>query len=374
VTPKKVLVGATEAVDALSRLRGKGVRSGRVAIDWPELMRFKRSFNEPVPGAREKSFSRAGIQVFHGRARFAGPTAVEVGNQVLEARYVDSVSGHRIDVESFGNAAAQDGLLENGQEGSSVLGESEGGEGNEAGGVIEQGDQVSLAFALVLDKDGGPVHHVTHPELVGFVEGEAPAVFGGGLGGSLVHEAVAGKQAVHGGRSEVERFGQLSDSLSLIDDQGDGESEVVLLDAAEKVSYLLRDGPGLAPIASRLRVERFESAAAIGGQPVPQGVERRPSAAGARDLVGSLCLLTQEGIEPPLTLWPVHQVGDEPIAKQRDLLPSVLIHGWYSSLPARRRARESIPQTARWVSPGFVLEPMLRLGASASGWTESERP
>jgi glutathione reductase (NADPH) len=48
-----------------------------------------------VPGAREKSFSRAGIQVFHGRARFAGPTAVEVGDQVLEARYVHIGAGAR---------------------------------------------------------------------------------------------------------------------------------------------------------------------------------------------------------------------------------------------------------------------------------------
>jgi hypothetical protein len=93
---------------------------------------------------------------------------MDEGNAELgadESEVLRAVGGGVVDVESFGDPAAQDGLLENGQEGSSVLGESEGGEGNEAGGVIEQGDQVSLAFALVLDKDGGPVHHVTHPEL-----------------------------------------------------------------------------------------------------------------------------------------------------------------------------------------------------------------
>ncbi len=92
--PKKVLVGATEALDSSRRLRGKGVRAD-VRLDWPELMRFKRSFTEPVPENRERSFTRAGIEVFHGRARFAGPRSVRVGDDVLEGRYVHIGAGAR---------------------------------------------------------------------------------------------------------------------------------------------------------------------------------------------------------------------------------------------------------------------------------------
>ena len=91
--PKKVLVGATEALDWTERLAGKGVRSRETKIDWPELMRFKRSFTEPVPASREKSFTRAGIDVLHGRAHFVGPNTVEVNGETLEARYVHIGAG-----------------------------------------------------------------------------------------------------------------------------------------------------------------------------------------------------------------------------------------------------------------------------------------
>src|ERR1700682_2623086 len=86
--PKKVLVGAAEAVDWMRRMKGKGIQAAKLQIDWPELMRFKRSFTEPVPKRREEGFAKAGVAAFHGRARFVGPTAVEVGEETLEGRYV----------------------------------------------------------------------------------------------------------------------------------------------------------------------------------------------------------------------------------------------------------------------------------------------
>jgi glutathione reductase (NADPH) len=91
--PKKVLVGAAEAVDWTRRMKGNGIRAGRLQIDWPELMRFKRSFTEPVPKRREEGFAKAGIAAFHGQARFAGPTTVQVGEETLEGRYVVIAAG-----------------------------------------------------------------------------------------------------------------------------------------------------------------------------------------------------------------------------------------------------------------------------------------
>ena len=91
--PKKVLVGAAEALDRVGRLAGKGVRASETEIDWPELMRFKRSFTEPVPESRKKGFTKAGIEVFHGRAHFANATTIEVGGEMLEARYVHIGAG-----------------------------------------------------------------------------------------------------------------------------------------------------------------------------------------------------------------------------------------------------------------------------------------
>ena len=91
--PKKVLVGAAEVIDWTHRMKGKGIRAERVGIAWRELMRFKRSFTEPVPKLRAKRYSKAGIAAFHGRARFVGATAVQVGKNVLEGRQVVVATG-----------------------------------------------------------------------------------------------------------------------------------------------------------------------------------------------------------------------------------------------------------------------------------------
>src|SRR5712664_769834 len=67
--PKKVLVGGAETVDMARRMRGRGV-DGELRIDWPELIAFKRSFTDPVPRSLEKEFAAAGIDAYHGQARF----------------------------------------------------------------------------------------------------------------------------------------------------------------------------------------------------------------------------------------------------------------------------------------------------------------
>lgn len=91
--PKKVLVGAAELVDWHDRMQTKGVRSQGVGIDWPDLMRFKRTFTDPVPQRREQSFAQAGITAFHGRARFVETTAVQVGKDLLQGRHVVVATG-----------------------------------------------------------------------------------------------------------------------------------------------------------------------------------------------------------------------------------------------------------------------------------------
>ena len=91
--PKKVLVGAAEAIDHARRMRGKGVAGGAPAIAWSELMEFKRSFTEPVPPMKEKGFAKNGIDAYHGRARFRGPRSVDIEGEVLEGRFVLIATG-----------------------------------------------------------------------------------------------------------------------------------------------------------------------------------------------------------------------------------------------------------------------------------------
>ena len=86
--PKKVLVGAADVVDWARRMSAHGVRSAGLHIDWPELMRFKRTFTDPVPASREQDFRDAGIRPFHGVARFTAPDAMEIdGAQVTASHF-----------------------------------------------------------------------------------------------------------------------------------------------------------------------------------------------------------------------------------------------------------------------------------------------
>lgn len=91
--PKKVLVSAAEAVHAAQNMAGRGVRARDLAIDWPELMRFKRTFTDPVPELTEQGWAKAGVDLFHGRAHFVGPTTLVVKDDRLVGRRVLIAAG-----------------------------------------------------------------------------------------------------------------------------------------------------------------------------------------------------------------------------------------------------------------------------------------
>ncbi len=91
--PKKVLVGAADVLDWVRRMNQRGVLRDSSRIDWTELMRFKRTFTDPVPKTSEQSLAKAGIKTFHGRARFTHRATIAVGNDVLEARHIVVATG-----------------------------------------------------------------------------------------------------------------------------------------------------------------------------------------------------------------------------------------------------------------------------------------
>ncbi|MFQ5799747.1 MAG: dihydrolipoyl dehydrogenase family protein, partial [Bacteroidota bacterium] len=62
-------------------------------IDWPALMRFKKSFTDPVPDHQLKRFSKAGIESFQQRARFVDQTSLQVGNDIFTARHFVIAAG-----------------------------------------------------------------------------------------------------------------------------------------------------------------------------------------------------------------------------------------------------------------------------------------
>lgn len=92
--PKKVLAGAAEVVSRVRDQQGNGIR-GAVSIDWPQLVAFERTFTDPIPRRKEEGFRGAGIDTYHGLARFAGPDRVTVGDDTLIARYIVVAAGAR---------------------------------------------------------------------------------------------------------------------------------------------------------------------------------------------------------------------------------------------------------------------------------------
>jgi glutathione reductase (NADPH) len=91
--PKKILVGAAEAVHAARIMADVGVPAASLTIDWPALMRFKRSLIDQTPQRTEQAWAKVGIEQFHGRARFVGPTTLAVGDDRLVGRHVLIAAG-----------------------------------------------------------------------------------------------------------------------------------------------------------------------------------------------------------------------------------------------------------------------------------------
>jgi glutathione reductase (NADPH) len=92
--PKKMLVSGVEAVDYARRMNSRGV-SGDLRVDWSELIRFKRTFTDPVPAKQEENFTKHGMAAYHGRAQFTDPNRIAVDGRALQARHILIASGAR---------------------------------------------------------------------------------------------------------------------------------------------------------------------------------------------------------------------------------------------------------------------------------------
>jgi len=93
--PKKMLRRGAEIVDAVHLMRGKGIESDSLRINWPDLMAFKRTFTDKIPARVEGSLNKNGIETFHGTAQFMDRNTVEVDGEKLSGRFVLIATGAR---------------------------------------------------------------------------------------------------------------------------------------------------------------------------------------------------------------------------------------------------------------------------------------
>ncbi|WP_372071456.1 NAD(P)/FAD-dependent oxidoreductase [Tistrella mobilis] len=94
--PKKMLRRGAEIVDAVCLMRGKGVEDDGLRINWADLVAFKRSFTDKMPGRIEGNLEENGVTTFHGSANFLNENTVEVGGETrLQGRYFLIATGAR---------------------------------------------------------------------------------------------------------------------------------------------------------------------------------------------------------------------------------------------------------------------------------------
>jgi len=90
--PKKILVGATEAVASSRNLEGKGI-SKAPSIKWNELIDFKNSFTDPIPKNKEKNFKKNGISTYHGNPKFVAENQLKIDDEIIEAKKIVIATG-----------------------------------------------------------------------------------------------------------------------------------------------------------------------------------------------------------------------------------------------------------------------------------------
>jgi glutathione reductase (NADPH) len=85
--PKKILRRGAEIIDSARLMRGNGVDENGLAINWQELMAYKRAFTDKMPGRIESGLEKNGAQTLHGAARFLNENTIELeGGDRLQAK------------------------------------------------------------------------------------------------------------------------------------------------------------------------------------------------------------------------------------------------------------------------------------------------
>jgi len=94
-TPKKVLVAAAHALDEIERAGAHKIKVGRPKLDWAALIDREKDVIKNLPARFEKSLVDHGVTLIRGYGRFAGPNAVAVDDNVLEAAHIVVATGSR---------------------------------------------------------------------------------------------------------------------------------------------------------------------------------------------------------------------------------------------------------------------------------------
>jgi len=93
--PKKILRRGAEIIDSARMMRGKGIDDAGLAINWPDLMKHKHGFTDPVPMNMENGLAGNGVTTLHGQAVFTGARQIEIDGASYDADRLLIATGAR---------------------------------------------------------------------------------------------------------------------------------------------------------------------------------------------------------------------------------------------------------------------------------------
>lgn len=150
--PKKVLVGITEYVDGIERLKGSGI-NGDIHINWNDLMQYKKTFTDDFPEKKEKGLKKQGIDTYHGHAMFIDEDKVQVNDETLKGNrflIATGASPAKLPIEGSEHLTFSDEFLELEELPKDI--------------VFVGGGFISFEFAHIASRAGANVHIIHRGE------------------------------------------------------------------------------------------------------------------------------------------------------------------------------------------------------------------
>ena len=150
--PKKVLVGITEYMDGVERLKGSGI-NGDIHINWNQLMNYKKTFTDDFPEMKEIGLKKQGIDTYHGHAAFIDENKIEVNEETLKGNYfliATGASPAKLPIEGSEHFTFSDEFLELEELPKDI--------------VFVGGGYISFEFAHIASRAGANVHIIHRGE------------------------------------------------------------------------------------------------------------------------------------------------------------------------------------------------------------------
>ena len=102
--PKKVLVAAARALDAIARAGVHAISAGPAILDWAALIDREKELIEPISDSLAASMQKRGVHLVRAHGHFVAANAVRAGGAIYEAEHIVIATGSRPRPLSFPGA------------------------------------------------------------------------------------------------------------------------------------------------------------------------------------------------------------------------------------------------------------------------------